>query len=703
MRREEIERRLAVNAAIVYRAAAEAIRPDPREWISEWAAKHRIVPEGASVKPGRWNNALTPELVEPMDCLSPRHPCELVVIGKPAQSGGSASAENFLGFIMHRAPGPAMYVSPTLKLARDWKNEKLDPMIAATPVLAPPDGVVKPQKARSGEGSTAERIKFKGGYILLAGANSAASLRQHSIRYMVRDDRAGWTGDAEEEGSPLSLANQRLKTYRAFGLAKVADISTFLEKGDAFDRDMQKTDVRRYYMACLGCGALTDFDWEDVQKEPAAPFRCRVTCPSCGREHVHADKADMKAPANGACWIPTAPDVNGVVPPKTIPADEREAWRNRDTVRTIPGFWLTGVVNSFDTWDLIAAEEANAGDDPDLLKPFVNGILGRPYETKGDGPGWEALAARREAEFERGHAPAGVLYVTFTADVQADGLYWQFLGWGPNKECWHIDYGFEAGLTDVPLEGAWPKLDMIVDNGVSLGGARVQPDMIAVDSGYNVDAAYSWVKRRHNALAVRGMEGWTKLPIYRAESPDVKKKGLSAGKARRYGMKVWLVGTYAIKGALMNYLGRTPREGAARLPKGYQHFPGNAEQEYFEQLVSEYVKVEEVRGEPVRKWGKRGPNHWLDCTVYAWALTHYVGMWNWDEARWDGRAADLAKITGAPQRDLFVPVSAARAARPLDDDPGDEPTETPRVVKQSDRFGLGSLAEVNKVTSSWPT
>ncbi len=669
----ETEARLAANASVVYRAAAAALRPDPRERISDWAERHRIVPDGASAKPGPWRNEVAPELVEPMDCMSPEHPCEHVLIGKPGQSGGSATAENFIGFIMHRAPGPAMYVGPTVKAAKDWKIEKLDPMIQATAVLSPMKrGVVAPQRSRSGEGSTSDRIVFKGGYLLLAGANSAATLRQHTIRYMVRDDRAGWTDNAEGEGDPVKLSEQRLKTYRVFGLSKLLDISTFLDKGDSFDRDFSAGDLRRYYMACLGCGAVTDWDWEDVEKNPDPPFRARLRCPACGHAHGDADKPQMKAPANGACWIPTAPDADGVVPPKTIPAAEIQSWRDRDTGRTRRSYWMTGVINTFDRLDLIAQKEADAGDDPDLRKPFENLDLGRPYEAKGDGPAWEVLSARREAEWHRGMAPAGVLYSTLSVDVQGDGLYWERVGWGPGKESWAIDHGYLAGETDAPLEGAWPKLDLIVDRGYVLGGARLADDMIGVDSGYNADAVYSWVRRRHNALALKGVDGWSKLPIFRGEAAEIKKTGLSAGKARRFGLMVWLVGTYGLKGALMVYLGRDLKEGVSGAPTGYCHFPADAEEDYFRHLVSEYVKDELTKkGERTRIWEKRGPNHWLDCRVYNMALTHYVGLWAWDEARWARRAAELAETIGSAALDLFEPaVTAVPAARPIAEEDG---------------------------------
>ncbi|MBN9304102.1 MAG: phage terminase large subunit family protein [Devosia sp.] len=689
---QESETRIRRNGAVVYRAASAGIMPDPQELVSVWAENHRVVPEGGAVA-GEWRNSTAYYLVEPMDALSPNDPCEQVIIIKPAQSGGSAVAENWLGFVMHRTPGPAMYVGPTVIAAKDWFEEKLQPTIEATKVLSPAKGgVVMPRKSRAGDGSKANRTKFKGGFLLLAGANSAASLRQHSIRFMVRDDRSAWTDNADGEGDPKELSSKRLKTYRRFGLAKVLDVSSPKFKGEDIDADYQKSDMRRYYMACRGCGALTDYEWEDVQKNATPPYRSHLVCPACGTEHYEGDKPRMLAPESGACWVPTAPDADGVVPPKTIPASEIEVWRHRHTGRLAKGYAITGIMNAFDTLDSLAQLEAEAGDDPEKRQPFENGDLGRAWEPKGEGPQWETIAARKEGDWRRGTLPAGVLYVTLTADVQADGIYWAFVGWGPGKQAWHMDQGFLPGVTDEPLGGAWPKLDMVADHGVSFGGVRIGADMIAVDSGYNAEAVYEWVRRRHNALAVKGDDGWSKNPISRSQNAEVQTHGLSAGKARRYGIKVWMVGTWSIKATLITFLGKVPKEGGAGFPTGYHHFPGDTEEQYFRHLTSEYI----VNGEQRREFKQRGPNHWLDCLVYAYALTHFAQLWSWSEEQWDVRARELSEMTRPAQADMFVNSAKAVAMpAPVDGDAADGAPAAPlRAKPQSD--GLDALSKLNQ-------
>jgi phage terminase large subunit GpA-like protein len=661
--------RLKTNAKAVYAAAAKAIAPDPRIRVSEWAERHRVVPDMGSL-PGRWRNETSPELVEIMDSMSPDDPTEHGIVMKPAQSGGSAVGENFLGFVMTSAPGPAMYVAPTVAAAWDWKVEKLDPTIEATPGLNPATGgVVAPQRSRNGEGSTRDRLKFRGGFLKFSGANSAASLRQHSIRYMIRDDVAGWTDNADGEGNPLALSDARLKTYRVFGLSKKLDISTPKFKGDSFDLIFQASDQRRFYVACLECGDLTDYEWSDVKKNAAAPYRCHVLCPSCGHVHYDHHKRAMKALG---VWIPTAPDADGIVPPKTIAAVDVAGWVSRETGRTVRGWAMTGLLNTFEKWDLIAKAEADAGNDPLLRQPFENTVLGQPYEPRGEGPAWETLAARKSSEWQRGEVPAGAIVLILTADVQADGIYWELTGWASHKENWLVDYGYLAGPTDAANEGAWPKLDAVVERGAKAGKVQIAPHVIGVDSGYNAEAVYGWTKRHHNALALKGEDGWSKPPIYRARATEIEVVGRNAGKPKAGSPKVWHVGTYGLKGAHYVYLTRS--EGS-----GVYHFPGNTEEAYFRQLVSEYVRVEMKGGVPVRTWERTGPNHWLDCRIYAWALTHYAGLWNWTEDRWQRAAEELAEFVARSENPQRLPI--ANAAPPVPHEPRRRDTFIPTVPK----------------------
>jgi hypothetical protein len=105
--------------------------------VSQWAPRYRRFPDDDAY-PRPWKHETAPELVEIMDALSPHDPCEEVPLIKCAQSGGSASAENWIGYVSDNCGlGPMLFVQATLQAAWDWAAEKFWPMVEATPRLNP--------------------------------------------------------------------------------------------------------------------------------------------------------------------------------------------------------------------------------------------------------------------------------------------------------------------------------------------------------------------------------------------------------------------------------------------------------------------------------------------------------------------------------------------------------------------------------------
>ena len=110
---------LEQNIEALRQSAIRAVRPPPRLKISEWAEQHRRFPD-EDAYPGPWRNETAPELVEIMDALVPEDPCEEVVLIKCAQSGGSASGENAIGYWADLHPGPGLFVQATQGAAKNW-------------------------------------------------------------------------------------------------------------------------------------------------------------------------------------------------------------------------------------------------------------------------------------------------------------------------------------------------------------------------------------------------------------------------------------------------------------------------------------------------------------------------------------------------------------------------------------------------------
>ncbi|WP_420433055.1 terminase gpA endonuclease subunit [Hyphobacterium sp.] len=661
-------------------AAVEAVTPDPPFDLLEWTKENRVFDDG-SAYPGAYDPDTAPYLNEIFQLASPQSGKKEITVIKCAQSGGTVVLESFFAAVPALIPGPGMLVHPTVKAFKDWCEEKWWPMVHATACLDPfRGGEVLGRTDKASGGSTADRLKFrKGGWIAGAGANSAATLRQKSIRYMGLDDLDGFDDDADGEGDPENLAHQRTKTYRRRGLAITLRVSTpLLEGSSRIMKHYQRSDRRRFYHACLDpdCGALTDFDWEDIRREDTRPWRSYVVCPECGTPHSHADKREMQ---QRGVWIPTVaiPDQvdpdgkkpvegQGLEPGKTVLPEHVEFWRSRPLGRyeDHAGVWITGVMNFAETWDSIADAEEQAGEDPDALKVFNNTTLGRTYKIDSKTPEWEALSAARCEDFHRGSGAHGPRVFTLSCDVQGFGIYWLIKGWNAREEAWYLDWGLAPGETDTAGEGAWKELTRIADRGAPLpGGARFPFDKILVDAKYNAEAVKDWVKRRPAALAINGAPGWNKPIIFRTHQEELTK----SGKKKKFGLRVWHIGTWPAKNIVVTRLARTVSRRALTEegpPEGYCWFPIEADEAFFRQLTSEYLleKPNKQTQRIERKWVVRTgqENHLFDCDVYSIAGLHFIGArakgrGTWTAEMWADRdAAIFAEIKAAGgQADLF--------------------------------------------------
>jgi phage terminase large subunit GpA-like protein len=150
--------------------------------VSEWAAEFRILSKTASSEPGRWRTSRTPYLREVMDCLSPYSNYEKVVFMKGAQIGGTECGNNWIGYVIDKAPGTMLVVQPTVEMGKRWSKGRLAPLIEDSQNLR---DKVKTLKSRD-SGNTVQSKEFPGGIIVVTGANSTVGLRSMPVRRSKR-------------------------------------------------------------------------------------------------------------------------------------------------------------------------------------------------------------------------------------------------------------------------------------------------------------------------------------------------------------------------------------------------------------------------------------------------------------------------------------------------------------------------------------
>lgn len=594
-------------------AFSKGLMPDPDYSVSDWANARRILPPETTSFPGKWRNDRTPYLVEIMDCLSPSHPCDRVTFMKSAQVAGSEAITNFIGYIIDIAPGPSMVVHPTMDAGKAWSREKLTPNIDEN------DWGVKVAENKSRDGaSTSSFKKFPGGFLVISGANSAAALRQKSIRYLFKDDWDEWPLDVGGQGDPDKMANARQIAFHDSGTAKCFEVSTpTLQSISRITRSYAESDQRIYKVKCPHCEAEQELRFFPLTPEPfrgglrfntEPPFLPYYVCEENGCIIEHHEKRKMLASGR---WVIQNPS------------------------GTHPGFKINAIYSPFTTWDKMVEAFLAAKDNPRELKTFYNLWLGQAWEERGDAPSWKRLLTLRE-DYPLGFIPQGALLITVGVDVQKDGFYFEVVGWGIGKTSWVIDIGFLPGDTGHPA--TWRQLDTLYNRHYENAWGRAFPcDMLAIDSGYMAHLVYSWARGKPRAIVVKGVGGAQAPVLGTAAKTEVSYAGK---KKRRGAMRVWPVGSWQGKSELYAYLRlEGVMEGAEEDPHGYCHFSTGCDENYFKQLTAESLVTHQRNGKDTTEWIVSGENHFLDCRIYNMAAAERCEINRFTVEKWRALAA----------------------------------------------------------------
>jgi phage terminase large subunit GpA-like protein len=411
-------------------AAADGARPDPLLTVSEWADQYRTLSQRASAEPGPWRTERTPYLGAIMDCLSPSSPVETVVLQKGAQVGGTECGNNWIGYVIHQAPGPMLAVQPTVDLAKRNSKQRIDPLIEESHVLR--ELVSDPRSRDSGNTMLAK--EFPGGILVMTGANSAVGLRSMAARYLFLDEVDAYPGDVDGEGDPVNLALARTRT---FARRKVFMISTPKITGRSrIEPSFDDSDQRYYWVPCPHCNEFQILKFAQVRWPKGEPEKAVYVCEHCGAEIENHEKH----------WM--------------LPRGE---WRAAEPgLGKAAGFHLSSLYSpvGWFSWADAAAMFAEAQKNPALLQVFVNTVLGETWALQGEAPEWQRLYDRRE-DYLIGTVPNGGLFLTAGVDIQKDRIELEVVAWGRGKESWSVDYQVLEGQT---TEGAvWQKLTAVLN------------------------------------------------------------------------------------------------------------------------------------------------------------------------------------------------------------------------------------------------
>lgn len=556
--------------------ALQLLSPPEQLTVSEWAEEYRILDAKSAAMPGPWSNDVTPYLVGVMDEFN-NYETEKIIFVKPTQIGGTEALQNMIGYIVAQDPAPTMIVYPTDTLAKSVSENRLQPMLKATPEIA----------KKFDENSPLLELQFEGMYLTLAGSNSPSGLASKPIRFLMMDEVDKYPGASSKEADPIKLATERTKTFHN---RKIYITSTPTLKTGHIWKEKEGADIEKhYFVPCPHCGEFIEFkfqnikfpDSEDMSYADRAEFATYV-CQECGCVITDNDKHNMLRLGE---W--------------------RTVRHNTKYVRSV-AFWINTLYSPFVRWSDIAKEFLTTKDDPEDFQNFVNSWLAEPWEDTKLKTSAE-LVMERQTEVPALVVPSWAKMITGGVDVQETSLYWSIRAWGDFLTSQNIAHGQALSFEEV---------DRIMNlEYMNEYGEPFIVNLCLIDSGDQTDTVYDFcVYHSDYALPVKGASH-AQLSHYKLSK--INREGSSAN-----GMTLVLVDGDKYKDMIAGRMRKPNGRGSWMVYNG-------CDTEYATQVTNEH-KVNVKSGGQVRQVWKpkysHADNHYLDTEVYAMAAADIMGV-----------------------------------------------------------------------------
>jgi len=477
--------------------------------------------------------------------------------------------------------------------------------------------------------------EFRGGVLVMTGANSAVGLRSMPVRYLFLDEVDAYPLDVDGEGDAIHLAEARTRT---FARRKILLVSTPTIAGASIiEREYEASDQRRYFVPCPHCGHRQWLRFERLRWERGQPETAAYLCESCEAAIAEHHKSQML---------------------------ELGEWMAQG-IGTSAGFHLSSLYSPWRKWREIAAswEKSAMSESRSVatIKAFKNSELGEAWVEEGEAPDWQRLLERRE-DYSLGSVPEGGLLLTAGADVQKDRIEVSIWAFGRGKESWLVEHRVLMG--DTARDAVWKHLgELVAETWTHASGARLPLARLALDTGFATQEAYTFVRlaRDPRVMAVKGSAKGAAL-VGTPTAVDAT----TGGKKLRRGIKLFTVAVGIAKLEFYNSLRKVPEvaeDGVTiRYPTGFVHLP-KVDAEYLQQLCAEQLITRRDRnGYPVREWQKmRERNEALDCYVYARAAASAAGLDRFEERHWRELERQLGlSPPGDPDPQIDQPTEATQ-------------------------------------------
>ncbi len=556
--------------------ALQLLCPPEQITVSEWAETYRVLDSRSSAMPGAWTNSMTPYLVGVMDEFN-NYETEEIIFCKPTQVGGTEALQNMIGYIVMQEPAPTMIVYPTDVQAKSLSENRLQPMMNATPEL----------RKRIRDGSSVLELQFEGMYLTLVGSNSPSSLASKPIRFLMMDEVDKYPGASNKEADPIKLARERTKTFHN---KKIYITSTPTLKNGHIWKAKENADIEKhFFVPCPHCGEYIEFVFSNIRFPndegmtyvDRAEFATYV-CQKCGGIITDNDKHNMLKLGE---W--------------------RVVRHNTEYARTV-AFWINTLYSPFVRWADIAKEFLLSKDDPEAFQNFVNSWLAEPWEDTKLKTSAE-LVLERQTELPAYTVPSWAKMLTAGVDVQENSLYWTIRAWGDFLTSQNIAHGQALSFGEIEqvmnAEYCTPE------------GEPMLVRLCLVDSGDQTDMVYDFcVMNSEWALPVKGSS--------HAQLSHYKLSKINREGSRADGMTLVLVDGDKYKDMIAGRMQKPNGKGSWMVYDG-------CDEEYAMQVTAEHKVSVRKNGVVRQVWQQKsshGDNHYLDTEVYCLAAADILGV-----------------------------------------------------------------------------
>lgn len=491
-----------------------------------------------------------------------------------------------LGYAVDQDPGPILLVQSSMEAARSFSKNRMQPLLEDCPALVR-------HKTEDRHDFASAEMRLDNCSIYLQGAGNPAQLASRPIRYLLADEIDKWPDESKREADSLSLAMERVKTFRNH---KIILASTPTLASGPIWQAFLHGDQRRFFVPCPHCGTYFVLKWDQVKWPDSDDAQTVMDgtfleCPHCSGQITERHKHAMLAAGE---WIAEN---------SAAPEDRRS-------------YHLSELYSPWTTWGSLAAKfiratKAAKSGDTGALHNFVNSSLAEPWEERQRSAKDENDIRSLEIDLETGLVPADTVALTAGIDTQDNGFWLTIWAWGPDLTGHLVREGFAATL-DVVDSWLWHASYADEDG-------TIHPVRLAlIDSqGHRTAEVYEWCRLNPYTMPIRGEQRISGTPhkisiLDKLPGRDGKAYPIPGG------LQLLRIDTNFYKTLLAGKLGLGPGN------TGGMTLHADVSTDFTRHMSAEYQDEKGIWRQP----GHKRCDLW-DCSVYALAAAEFLGVRYW--------------------------------------------------------------------------